>query len=627
MKPATVTSAGAECRAAGHCTPIALLLAAFVALLPLLFWKPLYHPSLLPRELLIIIAGGLGGVLLAQGSRCGVTWPRHGALLLAFAVLAGVSLNWSLDFGHSATALLVLAGCLLLALSAAQIARAPQAQEPIFAALFASASLAAGIGLLQHFGWEPFQLHQSAPPASTFNNRNYAVAFLGPLVPLALFWTLRLRRDQTALLWLSALTAGLCLSYVIATSNRGMALALGITALVTAVALLRRTRLRALCRARARQRKAPLLTAIALVLLTVGLDDGSHRVQQFLQGELDGSARARLHAYINALPAIAERPLLGAGYGAFRAGFAPFVAAHAPVEVVHEYTAFAELHSDPLQYFIELGVPGGVLVCAIFVLALRSAWRASRRGRAESRLVDGAIGLALLTLGLHAWVDFPLQLPSSAALFWILLGLALGLDAGARRVRTSSASVRLLLTVGLLAYLALGTLVYQRYLVADMLQATAERAARTDRCDAAKQAATRSIDTFPYAYGVRFTYLRVYAVCGDATERMLASSWAIATDPTIPLAYLVRGDVLLQEGRLEPAAANYTKAVELLPHRASGYLGLSAVAMQLGQVDAARTLLETALQVQPGSELARTRWQAFDALETGGDTGGDAESR
>lgn len=583
------------------------LLSVFAALLPLLYIRGLYHPAQLPREALIVLTATVGGLLLVRALRDGsMLWQKGLALPLSFVGLAAVSLNWSLDFGNSITELLELFACLMLALVSAQLVSHPTRLDTLFAALFASSSVAALIGLLQHFGWEPLGLHQSSPPASTFNNRNYAVVFLGPIVPLALFWALKLGRAQRALLWLSALTAGLSLSFVIASSNRGGALALLTAGLVAAWILGRQPRMRRVCLARARERMLPLLAAAAVVGLTVGMGDGNHRIEKLMEGELDNSATIRLHAYINAFPAILERPWLGTGYGGFRAGYSTHLGDVVPVNAVTEFIALSQLHSDPLEYFVELGIPGGLLACAIFLVVLRNIWRAGKRARAETRLRAAAVGFALLVIGIHSCVDFPLRLPASAALFWMLVGIGFSLH-GARILPAIGVGARSVLATLALAYFAVATYVYAHFMSADALRVQSTIAASTGNCETGKVVADQVLNAFPFAFSSRMNYIKVYAICGDATERALASIWTIASDPSIPLAYLVRGDVRLRQGKLQGATADYERVVKLLPHRASGYVGLSAVATRLGELDSARTLLDQALRVQPDSEVARDR--------------------
>lgn len=145
----------------------------------------------------------------------------------------------------------------------------------------------------------------------------------------------------------------------------------------------------------------------------------------------------RLTQYRASLPMIADFPLLGVGLGAYRAIYTRYQPlAHQPAAVYYPYA-----HSDLLQFVIETGVVGlGVLAWA--------AWRVGRdligahgfghgacpvgeaRGAAARRsdpynvpVAMGAVA-GIVSVIVHAGVDFPLRIPANGFLAATLLGVA-----------------------------------------------------------------------------------------------------------------------------------------------------------------------------------------------------------
>lgn len=78
------------------------------------------------------------------------------------------------------------------------------------------------------------------------------------------------------------------------------------------------------------------------------------------------STSIRLKWYKNAYAMLNDNPLTGVGYGAFRKGFAPYASTPNIVTSLQEDHAVAQLHNDPYQIFLELGIIGGSLI--IFIL-------------------------------------------------------------------------------------------------------------------------------------------------------------------------------------------------------------------------------------------------------------------
>jgi O-antigen ligase len=161
-----------------------------------------------------------------------------------------------------------------------------------------------------------------------------------------------------------------------------------------------------------------LATAMGL-LAWLGGGDLAERVASIPNGtgtELSGGTRLTIDR--DALRMSAQKPLLGWGLGVFGEVYPQFSS-------LSSNSAVGMAHNDYLQLLVEMGALG-LAVAFWFLLTLyRSAAR-----KLLSRLsdVDTAVTLAA-TLGIsgllvHSFVDFNLQIPANAALFYALCVVA-----------------------------------------------------------------------------------------------------------------------------------------------------------------------------------------------------------
>jgi O-antigen ligase len=129
----------------------------------------------------------------------------------------------------------------------------------------------------------------------------------------------------------------------------------------------------------------------------------------------------RLALYGRILAGIEASPWLGHGLGAFQDAFRPYLT---------EPLGSSEwdlAHNSYLENAFELGLPAAIALYLALALVGREIWRGVGRRR-RMRPVP-AFGLAVLVAGgLHALVDFSLQMPASAALFAMILGVAWGVS-------------------------------------------------------------------------------------------------------------------------------------------------------------------------------------------------------
>jgi O-antigen ligase len=128
---------------------------------------------------------------------------------------------------------------------------------------------------------------------------------------------------------------------------------------------------------------------------------------------------------------IAERPLLGHGYGAYFSAFPRL--ADQRFHVFYDHA-----HNGYLEKAVELGLPATVALYA--AVALAASVCLGYRGRIGPEPLPLTAAAGTVAAALHSLVDFSIQIPAVAATYAVILGLGCGqaaAGAGQRGGRTS----------------------------------------------------------------------------------------------------------------------------------------------------------------------------------------------
>ncbi|WP_323696878.1 O-antigen ligase family protein [Thiorhodovibrio litoralis] len=308
--------------------------------------------------------------------------------------------------------------------------------------LFITAEAAyAAYGLIVYFAeldtilWFDKEAYRGLLTATFVNRNSYATyAGLGTMAALAL--VLRYLRhmlttdaDQRSRLrdfietltssgWLLAVAVLLCFLALLLTESRMglMAFLAGVTVLMLGWSL----RLPA-----GRTRKIGLaLMTLPLVLLVLNLSlSGDQTVARFASLFEQGDQRFDVYPLMQ--EAIAERPLLGYGLGSFESAFRL-------VRDENISVLFRRGHSDYLELVMEIGWPATLVLLSAFLLMLASALKLYL-SRTDFELALLFIA-ATVQIGVHALVDFSMQMPAVVFAYLFLAGAAFG----ASRRRTPS---------------------------------------------------------------------------------------------------------------------------------------------------------------------------------------------
>jgi O-antigen ligase len=164
------------------------------------------------------------------------------------------------------------------------------------------------------------------------------------------------------------------------------------------------------------------LSAFAVIvlgmLIWLGGEQLSHRFATFYtHADSELSSNDRLHIDRDAIKLFSHKPILGFGLGTFSDVYPQFRSF---------YTNFVvnAAHNDYLQLLVETGILGfGAMLWFLIIVYKRAIVKLE--GWTDD--TNGAVGLAAL-LGIsgilvHSFVDFNLQIPANAAIFFVLCAI------------------------------------------------------------------------------------------------------------------------------------------------------------------------------------------------------------
>src|SRR5579863_8980908 len=245
-------------------------------------------------------------------------------------------------------------------------------------------------------------------------NHNHYAGLMELLAPVPLIISLsRLADEKTRIA--AGIAAAIMVGTIFLSGSRGGMLAIFVELAVLGIVLSRQKR-RSL-------RIAFAIAAFAVVLVSLlvwlGGKELSTRVSSIsteARGEISGGMRLSIDR--DSIQMFRQRPILGWGIGTFPVVYPQFRSF---------YTNFFvnEAHNDYLQLLCEMGLLGfGTMVWFLIVLYLRAIpktknWMSEVSGAVTVSCVLGATGILV-----HSVLDFNLQTPANAALFYVLCTIA-----------------------------------------------------------------------------------------------------------------------------------------------------------------------------------------------------------
>lgn len=368
---------------------------------------PMQRASTLAERILVWLGVVFVTVVLVQliplPAGLWATLPGHAPLARGFTLVGAAvpSLPLSLDPAATIASLLsvtVAAGMFVL------VRRADDRSLAAFAlALAAMAALSVVIGLVQlvNGNASPLYLYSNTnrgQPVGFFANSNHLATLVLTALPFlaALVATVR-ARDGRVEGWaadtvvLGALGVLLLLGVIVDGSIAGLGLLL--PTLLASYFLVRRGR-------DSRILAIGALVALVLVGVFVALSFNSPILSGYAKTSLDAGPTSRLGFYQHTIAAIGSFFPFGSGLGSFISVFPAFEDPHA-VDAIFVNHA----HNDYLEFILELGLPGAILIVSFLGWWL---WRAVAIWRdADSGLLPRAATISSAVILAHSLVDYP----------------------------------------------------------------------------------------------------------------------------------------------------------------------------------------------------------------------------
>jgi O-antigen ligase len=270
----------------------------------------------------------------------------------------------------------------------------------------------------------------------TFVNRNSFATFLGLSFLTALcqligsFSRLQLfgsRRDKARTIiefasarWWQFVALFLIATALVLTHSRGGFISSLVGTLIFFVALSQAPSL-------ARFRRVGLAALPVVLVVLAFLISGGATLERLIGTTLDSEERLAVFRLIG--QAIGDNPILGIGLGSFDAFF--------PLYRTSAIVGYYDLaHNDYLQNILELGIPAAICFFVALLWLVGLCARGMRTRRRDA--VYPCLGIATSALvGLHAMVDFSLQIPAVTTLYMAILGMAVAQSRSTQEVDES----------------------------------------------------------------------------------------------------------------------------------------------------------------------------------------------
>jgi O-antigen ligase len=363
--------------------------------------------------------------------------------------------------------------------------------------------------------------------AGTFANRNH---FANWLVVGGIFvfgWWLRCAQPlhgarpagrsgvhrHPRIAWVLAAILGFALVMAVLSASRGASIGLIAGGGVWLALVVHRSR---------NKRRRWMLGLLALAGIAVLVWAGDLLLDRLSQARLDLTSRyPRMDIWRQTFVLAMQFPVTGVGVGGFLKAYGYFKKDLGGTTVWHA-------ENDWVQTLLELGVPGTLLVIAGLGFVFRAAWRHAWVGRCqEPELIFGALA-GLIAFGVHACVEFVVQIPGTALLAAACFGLVLGGCDQAERPAVplpparSRVVLNLILGLALLAAALTQGMAWKHWSQASRTQAPMEPAARLARVQ-------ESLAWWPFASNryLALTRLGAEVVRKETPDTRLASADAL----------------------------------------------------------------------------------------------------
>lgn len=262
--------------------------------------------------------------------------------------------------------------------------------------------------IIQHATWTGKiywfrELTLGGTPFGPFVNRNHYAGLMGMLIPLSLGVAFtRSNRERRILFGFFGLI--MAVSLFLSLSRGGIIsffVGIGVFALFLSWKKIRAKKIWFL---------ASFIFMLFLYLVYLGIDPVIDRFY-----ETDITSEERFTVWADTIEAIRDFSLTGSGLGTFIHIFPLYYSES--MDSIYDHA-----HNDYLEFILEAGITGSVLLLVFFVLLFRSALRGIYKE--HSGILTISMFSAMASMAVHSMFDFNLHITSNALMFSAISGMA-----------------------------------------------------------------------------------------------------------------------------------------------------------------------------------------------------------
>lgn len=343
------------------------------------------------------------------------------------------------------------------------------------------------------------------------------------------------------------------------------------------------------------------------------------RIQSISAGE--NSFVARMVFYKDGLKVLKQNPILGAGGGGWLSMYQMYQSYPYSTTLAHNYI---------LQMWIEIGTVGVLLfVIMLIIIGFYSFNIYKRSEDTNKKTIIAGLTTTIITILVHAIVDFDMSLPSYAIMFWVIMGILAnelnGLDtkitARLNKINPKVYIYGVILMACVLTYNHSMILYSQKFkdngaiaFANNDLDTTIKNFEKVVKYD--KYEGTYKMD-------LASCYIGKYRETNDTEYVRKAVALVdkyMELSPYDSFAYANVANFNFSIGEVDKGLDQFDKSVELQPMRSYNYtqklMGYRAVVdfhLSRGEYDEARDILERALKVK--EEIKKINEKSFRPLE------------
>jgi len=288
----------------------------------------------------------------------------------------------------------------------------------IFNTLIFSMTLVSIIGLMQSYFGDSIIIYnffgQSAPPASTFANKNMASHFLVMVLPLNLILLLKEISKKKIVIYSISLTISLWYLIFIAARQAYLAFSIELILLMLFLVLdYWKNRKKSIYHAvtlKAYKASAAVLIVIFLSIVSnsVNTDIGSNKLQKLQSINIEAGS-GRIPAWVNTIELIKDNFLTGVGIGQWPEIYPQYYDKVQKDVIFNEKIRLKRLHNDYLETFSNVGFIGFLVLIWIAFLILSKFFKIILNPYNPDRFVVFSIGLGLVGFCTVAFFSFPVR--------------------------------------------------------------------------------------------------------------------------------------------------------------------------------------------------------------------------